>query len=233
MRKFESVSNAGFRARWVGACRRRPVQDCYRWDVRPDRQHRMLAPNEKREDLRPSAGPAFYHRRTYSPVAAVPGVAHFDPSVRPLAHTRPARTSPSAQLTLSVPVTTRTAAGGPGSPLGRRGLGERLRQLVLAVPAGRAHRPVLPVLGRQPHLAALAVLRLQVLGRLRHVRRADPVGRRVLVGLVHPEGRQGRQDQEGRLVPRVASWLHLVGANVSTKAAKAAASAHRVSQNAL
>jgi hypothetical protein len=31
----------------------------------------------------------------------------------------------------------------------------------------------------------------------------------------------------------VASWLHLVGANVSTKAAKAATSAHRVSHNAL
>ena len=30
-----------------------------------------------------------------------------------------------------------------------------------------------------------------------------------------------------------ASWLHLVGANVSTKAAKAATSAHRVSHNAL
>jgi hypothetical protein len=35
----------------------------------------------------------------------------------------------------------------------------------------------------------------------------------------------------GFLMPAsVASWLHLVGANVSTKAAKAATSAHRVSQ---
>ncbi|MFL6833731.1 MAG: hypothetical protein ACJ8F0_14195, partial [Xanthobacteraceae bacterium] len=35
----------------------------------------------------------------------------------------------------------------------------------------------------------------------------------------------------GFLMPAsVASWLHLVGANVSTKAAKAAISAHRVSQ---
>jgi len=34
----------------------------------------------------------------------------------------------------------------------------------------------------------------------------------------------------GFLMPAsVASWLHLVGANVSTKAAKAATSAHRVS----
>ena len=35
----------------------------------------------------------------------------------------------------------------------------------------------------------------------------------------------------GFLMPAsVASWLHLVGTNVSTKAAKAATSAHRVSQ---
>jgi hypothetical protein len=39
-------------------------------------------------------------RRTHSPVAAVPAVAHFAPSVAPLAHTRPARTSPSAHLGL-------------------------------------------------------------------------------------------------------------------------------------
>jgi hypothetical protein len=32
----------------------------------------------------------------------LPGLAHFGPSVAPLSHTRPARTSPSAQLTLSV-----------------------------------------------------------------------------------------------------------------------------------
>jgi hypothetical protein len=38
----------------------------------------------------------------------------------------------------------------------------------------------------------------------------------------------------GFLMPAlVASWLHLVGANVSTKAAKAAPSAPRVSHNAL
>jgi hypothetical protein len=38
----------------------------------------------------------------------------------------------------------------------------------------------------------------------------------------------------GFLMPAsVASWLHLVGANVSTKAVKAATSAHRVSHNAL
>ena len=38
----------------------------------------------------------------------------------------------------------------------------------------------------------------------------------------------------GFLMPAsVASWLHLVGTNVSTKAAKAATFAHRVSQNAL
>ena len=38
----------------------------------------------------------------------------------------------------------------------------------------------------------------------------------------------------GFLMPAsVASWLHLVGANVSTRAAKAATFAHRVSHNAL
>jgi hypothetical protein len=38
----------------------------------------------------------------------------------------------------------------------------------------------------------------------------------------------------GFLMPAsVASWLHLVGANVSTKAVKATTSAHRVSHNAL
>jgi hypothetical protein len=38
----------------------------------------------------------------------------------------------------------------------------------------------------------------------------------------------------GFLMPAsVASWLHLVRANVSTKTAKAATSAHRVSHNAL
>jgi hypothetical protein len=38
----------------------------------------------------------------------------------------------------------------------------------------------------------------------------------------------------GFLMPAsVASWLHLVGANVSTRAAKAATFAHRVSYNAL
>jgi hypothetical protein len=38
----------------------------------------------------------------------------------------------------------------------------------------------------------------------------------------------------GFLMPAsVASWLHLVGANVSTRAAKAATFAHRVGHNAL
>jgi ABC-type uncharacterized transport system substrate-binding protein len=44
----------------------------------------------------------------------VPGVTHFAPSVAPLAHTNPARISPAAQLTVSVPVTTRKVGGGPG-----------------------------------------------------------------------------------------------------------------------
>jgi hypothetical protein len=55
------------------------------------------------------------HRRTHRPVAAVPGVAHFAPSVAPLAQTKPARTSSSPQRTLSVPVNRRIAGAGPGS----------------------------------------------------------------------------------------------------------------------
>jgi hypothetical protein len=61
------------------------------------------------------------YRRTQRPVAAVPGVTHFAPSVGPLAQTKPASTSSSAQRTLSVPVTTRIAAAGPGSPFGPAG----------------------------------------------------------------------------------------------------------------
>jgi hypothetical protein len=63
------------------------------------------------------------HWRTHRPVAGVPGVTHFAPSVAPLAHTNPARISPAAQLTVSVPVTTRKVGGGPGSPFGPAGPG--------------------------------------------------------------------------------------------------------------
>jgi len=70
------------------------------WSLRPDDQNQ---------------------RRAHRPVAAVPGVAHFAPSVAPLAQTKPARTSSSPQRTLSVPVTTRIAAAGPGSPFGPAG----------------------------------------------------------------------------------------------------------------
>src|SRR5262249_35472034 len=51
----------------------------------------------------------------------MPGVAHFAPSVAPLAQTKPARISSSPQRTLSVPVTTRIAGVGPGSPFGPAG----------------------------------------------------------------------------------------------------------------
>src|SRR5947209_3983556 len=64
------------------------------------------------------------HRRTHRPVAAVPGVAHFGPSVAPLAQTKPARISSSPQRTLSVPVTTRIAGAWPGSPFGPAGPAE-------------------------------------------------------------------------------------------------------------
>src|SRR5947199_4293624 len=42
--------------------------------------------------------------------------SHLAPSVAPLAQTKPASTSSSSQRTLSVPVTTRIAVAGPGSP---------------------------------------------------------------------------------------------------------------------
>ena len=61
------------------------------------------------------------HLRMHRPVAAVPGVAHLVPSVAPLAHTSETRASSSAQRTVSVPVTTRRACAGPGSPFGPGG----------------------------------------------------------------------------------------------------------------
>jgi hypothetical protein len=64
-----------------------------------------------------------HHRRTHRPVAAVPGAAHFAPSVAPVAQTKPARISSAAQPTVSVPVTTRTAGAGPGSPFAPGGPG--------------------------------------------------------------------------------------------------------------
>lgn len=57
----------------------------------------------------------------HRPVAAVPGVAHLVPSVAPLAHTNEISASSSAQRTVSVPVTTRRACAGPGSPFGPGG----------------------------------------------------------------------------------------------------------------
>jgi vitamin B12/bleomycin/antimicrobial peptide transport system ATP-binding/permease protein len=54
--------------------------------------------------------------RTHNPVAAAPAVVHFVPSVAPLAHTKPTSTSSSPHCTVSVPMTTRMAGAGPGSP---------------------------------------------------------------------------------------------------------------------
>jgi hypothetical protein len=53
------------------------------------------------------------HRRTHRAVAAVPGVAHFAPSVAPLVHTSEIRISSSAHCALSVPVTMRNGGDGP------------------------------------------------------------------------------------------------------------------------
>jgi hypothetical protein len=51
----------------------------------------------------------------------VPDVAHFAPSLAPLAHTSETRISSSPQCTLSVPLTTRNEDDGPESPLGPSG----------------------------------------------------------------------------------------------------------------
>ena len=71
------------------------------------------------------------HLRMHRPVAAVPGVAHLVPSVAPLAHTNEIRASSSAQRTVSVPVTTRSACAGPALPSGpeaRRDLADPVRR---------------------------------------------------------------------------------------------------------
>jgi hypothetical protein len=74
------------------------------------------------------------HRRTHRPVAAVSGVAHFAPSVAPLAQTKPARTSSSPQRTPSIPVTTRNCRCWAGVTLRARRSGR----------AGGALRPQRP-----------------------------------------------------------------------------------------
>ena len=70
-------------------------------------------------------------------------MAHFAPSVAPLVQTRDTRISSSAQRTLSVPVTTRNAGDGPGSPFGRQVLLDRADLRGLAVLLRRAGRRAL------------------------------------------------------------------------------------------
>jgi hypothetical protein len=102
------------------------MRDGIRLKVEASRDDQSSQNNEKHncgDDRPPIRLPGIRdgHRRTQRPVAAVPGIAHFPPSVAPLAQTKPARTSSSPQRTLSVPVTTRIAAAGPGSPFGPAG----------------------------------------------------------------------------------------------------------------
>ena len=85
------------------------------------------------------------HLRTHSPVAAVPEVAHFTPSVGPLAQTSPTRSSSSAQRTVSEPVTTRNGGAGRHRPSGREFPPDRpslagLRSWRPRSPAGPARR---------------------------------------------------------------------------------------------
>jgi hypothetical protein len=61
------------------------------------------------------------HLRMHSAVTAAPGVAHLVPSLAPAEHTSDTSISLSAQATVSVPVTTRSGAEGPGSPFGPGG----------------------------------------------------------------------------------------------------------------
>jgi hypothetical protein len=66
------------------------------------------------------------HRRTHSPLAAAPGVAHFAPSVAPLAQTKPARTSSSPQRKLFRALRS-CRAGWPSGSRRSRGSGESRR----------------------------------------------------------------------------------------------------------
>src|SRR5262249_29658221 len=118
-----------------------------------------------------------------------------------MAHTSPARTSPSAQLTLSVPVTMRTAAGGPGSPFGPGG------PAVPTGPGGPAEPrspagPVEPCPPASPWDLAVPRLQADLVGRPHRVRQLGPVGRRVLACLVRPEDLLDQQDRPDRLGPR-------------------------------
>jgi hypothetical protein len=65
-----------------------------------------------------SWGYAARYLRIQRAVTATPGVMHFVPSLVPAAHTSDTKSSLSAQLTVSVPVTVRKGGGAPGSPLG-------------------------------------------------------------------------------------------------------------------
>jgi hypothetical protein len=125
------------------------------------------------------------HLRMQSTVAAVPDVAHFGPSVAPVAQTNETRSSLSSQRTLSVPVTTRIGGAGRGPPLGRvvrlgraplRGLAVQLRHVSRQGLPAPVHRPRPADLADRPDPAGRA-------GQLRRARRRRPGGQRVLAGL--------------------------------------------------
>src|SRR5215211_3306153 len=64
---------------------------------------------------------SYGHLRTHNPVATASGVVHLAPSLAPLAQTNETNSSSSLQVADPVPVTTRKAAVGAGSPLGPGG----------------------------------------------------------------------------------------------------------------
>src|SRR6267154_565908 len=145
-----------------------------------------------------------------------PGVAHFAPSVAPLAQISETRSSSSPHCTVSVRVTIRKADPespfGPGGPAGPAVRARRVGLQALPGPARRP-RPVDPV-GGPIALAGRA-------GRLGRARPRGPVDRRVLVRLAGRSARPDRRDppsplhqagQAGSLHPESASIVRIAEA---------------------
>ena len=134
-------------------------------------------------------------------VTAAPGVVHFVPSLVPAAHTSDTKSSLSAQLTVSVPVTARKGGGAPGSPWGPVVRLVLEDQRDLAVQLRRADRPGQPAPAHPLHLAAPAVRRhlADLLDQLPRARQCYPAVRLGPVVLAHLAVQQGQQVLEARL----------------------------------